>query len=80
VFPNPAEQTTIHTALNKNSDAPWSLSMTNLLGQTIKNQPISGTGSMNIPVDVNTLAKGLYMVNITDENGAVRASSKVEIQ
>ena len=80
VYPNPAEQNTIHTILDKNSNTAWQLSVTNLLGQTVKDQTISGSGKMDINIDVNNLAKGLYMVNITDENGAMRASSKVEIR
>ena len=79
IYPNPSVSGTIHFQLTKNPERAWHLTMINLLGQTVKNFKIEGSGNLDIQMDCGTLKPGLYVVNINDENGNIVENSKLEI-
>ncbi|WP_197275402.1 T9SS type A sorting domain-containing protein [Nonlabens sp. YIK11] len=74
VYPNPTngDQLNITTAGFDSTDL--TLTITNLLGQTIATKAIVNTGN-TAKIDVSTIANGMYIFEITD--GSTSKSSKV---
>jgi Secretion system C-terminal sorting domain len=64
IYPNPARGNTT-LAIDLKNNANVEVTLTNMVGQVLKStKKVAYTGSNNIDVDVNGLAKGIYMVNV----------------
>ena len=64
IYPNPARGNTT-LAIDLKNNANVEVTLTNMVGQTLKStKTIAYTGANAIDVDVNGLAKGIYMVNV----------------
>jgi hypothetical protein len=81
VYPNPAVSgTTINCRFIKNEEGPWNIKISNAVGQVVQTIPVSGTGIMNVPVEIRANTQGgLYLLNIITDDGNLHASSKINI-
>ncbi len=68
LFPNPnsGEFTLALTGLN----GVYTVSVRNVLGQTISNEKVNVTGSLNKTIQNSNLEKGIYFVEISNNEGA----------
>jgi hypothetical protein len=73
VYPNPAS-TILNVAFIKNTESSNTIKLVNLIGQTVYSNVIS----KNDVIDISGLAKGIYMLIITDDNNT--AYRKVVIE
>jgi len=68
IFPNPAQNTTT-VLVNSICSKPYSLSVSNMMGQVLQTQKGKlGYGENRIELNVNNFAPGVYFVNIKTEN------------
>jgi hypothetical protein len=78
IFPNPAsEYIRINPAYN--SDKVISITITNSIGQKIKDISFSELGANNWNIDVHDLKPGIFLVNFKGRNGVVTGSSRFTI-
>ncbi|MCE3227737.1 MAG: C-terminal target protein [Bacteroidetes bacterium] len=63
VFPNPASDM-INISLDNKSNENVSVSLTNLVGQTVKEQTLGNDNVIKTNVDVSGLSKGIYLMNV----------------
>lgn len=75
IYPNPATNTiAIETILNK----PFTIELTNLLGETIFNTQESATNK--IIINVGILPKGIYLVEIMDKDNNTSGRQRLVVQ
>jgi len=68
IFPNPAQNTTT-VLVNSVCSKPYSLSVSNMMGQVLQTQNGKlGYGENRIELNVNNFAPGVYFVNIKTDN------------
>jgi len=79
VFPNPAKAGFINLELMKSSNSNWNLAVANALGQNLKTMKVEGNGKLNFQMDLTGMKNGLYFIQVSDENGNVLGSSKLNI-
>jgi hypothetical protein len=64
IYPNPARGNTT-LAIDLKNNANVEVTLTNMVGQTLKStKSVAYAGANNIDIDVNGLAKGIYMINV----------------
>jgi len=77
VYPNPANQvlnvTFIKTKISSNT-----VRLTNMLGQTVYYTKIAKNEGANEVIDISNLAKGIYMLTVTDDANTVTKKIIVE--
>jgi hypothetical protein len=79
IYPNPASGNTIQLSLMKNDIEPYIIHITNILGQNIKNIRLSGSGALNVPVDLTAVQSGIYNVSISSADGSILSTQKLII-
>jgi hypothetical protein len=65
MYPNPADSN-VHISLKDANDTIENLTITDILGKTIKS--IQNINTTEINVDVSNLTTGVYFVEITSDN------------
>jgi hypothetical protein len=79
IFPNPAHADGVNVRLYKPSSGQWIFMVVNQIGQTLKILPVEGTGNLNFEIGLSGMLPGLYYVRVTDNQGQVFYSSKLDI-
>jgi len=80
IFPNPSVGDNVNIQFLKKSDAPWTLSISNSLGQVVKKVSIEGIGNLTKDLNLQGIGSGIYFVRISDGEGAILATSKLDIK
>lgn len=75
VYPNPASD--IMNVLFDVETAGTTITVTDLAGKTMLEELVAGNGFKNHAINVNNLAKGIYLLNVT--NGDSRAVQKIVV-
>lgn len=68
VFPNPSTGV-FRVVLDHEGANDYSLLVTDLSGRTIRKQGVAATGRTEASIDLTSLARGVYMLRVTDANG-----------
>lgn len=76
-YPNPADDNLWIEFEDLANVTNHSINIMNVMGQTIHTEQVANTATN---IDVQDWAAGMYFVNLTDENGVVRAVRKVVVQ
>jgi hypothetical protein len=70
IFPNPAK-TNAMLSIDLKSNSNVDITVVNMVGQTVKATKAEGqVGANNINIDLNGLAKGIYMVTVKADNAS----------
>lgn len=81
VYPNPSSSGMINFGFHKNSEAQWHLKFINSLGETIFAKTISETGDIFVSIPLSrTHNSGMYYAALSDENGLILETKKLEIR
>ena len=75
IYPNPVSTELIIERINSNTKA--TISMFNIAGQLVKQVDMQSNKQI---IDVGKLSKGLYLLRMTDENGAVLKTDRIVIK
>lgn len=74
-FPNPAS-TTITFEFSINAEKGSNLHIYSFLGRKVLSVPVTGN---RVSVNVSNLMKGVYIFQVTDNNGRVIATNKFQV-